>query len=53
MDKDVHLTSTDQKHIRHEPPGLQLLRLVQNDDLPRPESSPGQDGMHREGDEDP
>ena len=53
MSKNVHLTSTGIHHIRHEPPGLRLLRLVQSYKLPGPEDSPGKEGMHAEGDEYP
>ncbi len=48
----LNVSFTDNHHIKHEPPGLRL-RLVQSDDLSRPEDSPGEDGMHAEGFADP
>ena len=51
---EIKITSSHLNRLqsRQTPSGLPL-RLVQSDDLPRPENSPGEDGMHAKGKADP
>lgn len=49
---DLSKNRCDRLRFRNQPPGLSL-RLDQRDDLSGLEDSPGEEGMHTEGSEDP